>query len=226
MTGTSSIALRAANNTGQTTTLLTVQVNTVTAFSPYFFSPSGQELVFRSQTTTSSGNDIAMLSLNTEAEPVGLLQEAYTERNAELSPDGRWMAYQSNESGSFEIYVRPFPNVNDDRVQVSNAGGEKPLWSRDGRELFYLQSDDSLSWRLMAVSVQTDAPAFAFSNRAALLDWPYLVNFPGRSHDVSLDGQQFLAIKPVISAEQEESSRQIIITQNWIEELKRLVPAE
>jgi len=217
--------LRAANNTGQTTTLLTVQVNTVTAFSPYFFSPSGQELVFRSQTTTSSGNDIAMLSLNTEAEPVGLLQEAYTERNAELSPDGRWMAYQSNESGSFEIYVRPFPNVNDDKVQVSNAGGEKPLWSRDGRELFYLQRDSG-TLRLMAVSVQTDAPAFAFSNRAALLDWPYTADAQGRSHDVSLDGQQFLAIKPVVGTDEEESSRQIIITEHWLEELTRLVPRE
>ena len=224
--GPSSIALRTANNTGQTTTLHTEQLNTATGLSPYFFSPSGQELVFRSIGTTSSGEDIRMLSLNAEVEPVGLLGENYLERNAELSPNGRWMAYQSDESGSYEIYVRPFPNVNDDKLQVSNAGGSHPLWSRDGRELFYLQSDDSLSWRLMAVSVQTDAPAFAFSNRAALLDWPYLVNFPGRSHDVSLDGQQFLAIKPVISAEQEESSRQIIITQNWIEELKRLVPAE
>jgi len=224
--GTSSIALRAANNTGQTTTLHTEQRNTATGLSPYFFSPSGQELVFRSIGTTSSGEDIRMLSLNAEVEPVGLLGENYLERNAELSPNGRWMAYQSDESGSYEIYVRPFPNVNDDKLQVSNAGGSHPLWSRDGRELFYLQSDDSLSWRLMAVSVQTDAPNFVYGSRAALLDWPYLADGQGRPYDVSLDGQQFLAIKPVVSAEQEESSRQIIITLNWIEELKRLVPNE
>ncbi|MEX2130722.1 MAG: protein kinase, partial [Pseudohongiellaceae bacterium] len=219
---TSSITLRAANNTGQTTTLLTSQPD-FDGISPYFFSASGQELVFRNVSTTSSGDDLLMLSLNAEVEPVGLLQEAYTERNAELSPNGRWMAYQSNESGSGEIYVRPFPNVDDDKVQVSNAGGIKPLWSRDGSELFYLQPGSGTP-QLMVVSVQTDGATFAFGSRTALLDWPYYTTAQGREYDVSLDGQQFLAIKAVVSAEQEQSSRQIIVVQNWVEELKRLVP--
>jgi|GEM_PF-658396 len=218
---TNSIALRATNNTGQTTTLLRTQLNTDTGFSPYFFSPSGLELIFRAQTTISSGEDIRMFNVNGEAEPVGLLQEAHVERNAELFPDGRWMAYESNESGSFENYVRPFPNVDDDKVQVSNAGGLKPLWSRDGDELFYLQHDSGTQ-RLMAVSVQNDGSTFVFENRAALLDWPYFADAQGRSYDVSLDGQQFLVVK----ADKEDRLRQFVVVQNWVEELKRLVPRE
>jgi eukaryotic-like serine/threonine-protein kinase len=215
-----SINLRTANNTGQTTTLLTSSETGLN--NPYFFSPSGQELVYRN--IGPSGDDVFMLSLNRDIEPIGLLKESFSERNAELSPNGRWMAYQSDESGSFEIYVRPFPNVDEDKIQVSNAGGIKPLWSRDGSELFYMQPGSGTP-HLMAVTVKTDGTSFAFGSRTALLDLPYVAVDQGRNYDVSLDGQQFLAIKPFVSADPPEgSSRQVIITQNWIEELKRLLP--
>ena len=90
---------------------------------PYFFSRDGTALVFRDQNNPDTGDNIGVIGLEDGAEPVWLLDEPFDERNAELSPDGRWMAYQSNESGRYEIYVRPFPNVDDDRITVSNAGG-------------------------------------------------------------------------------------------------------
>lgn len=216
------ISLRAANNTGQTTALLKRELGTEGNLDAYFFSPSGQELVFRVRDTSPPYDDIRILSVKGEFEPTGLLAENYTERNAELSPNGRWMAYESNESGSSEIYFRPFPNVDDDKVQVSSVGGIKPLWSRDGSELFYLQPGSGAT-QLMAVSVQPDGATFASSNRTALLDWPYRADGQGRTYDVSLDGQQFLAIKPVVSADPEESSNQIVIILNWTEELNRLL---
>ena len=73
-----------------------------------------------------------------------LVQTPFTERNGEVSPDGRWLAYEANDSGSFEIYVRPFPDVASGRRQVSTGGGRQPLWARNGQELFYLASTGTL----------------------------------------------------------------------------------
>jgi eukaryotic-like serine/threonine-protein kinase len=221
------MGLKAANNTGQITSVSDYIATGGGDPSPYFFSPSGEALVFRNGGTAFTNDDIGMITVGSAAEPVWLLREPYIERNAELSPDGRWMAYQSDESGQFEIYVRPFPNVDDDRVQVSNAGGMKPLWSRDGRELFYLEADASAKVRMMALTLEPGAENFAFGTRSAILDWPYINYGHGRDYDVSLDGQRFLAIKSVSNTwHGEATAPQIIIVENWVEELKRLVPVE
>jgi serine/threonine-protein kinase len=107
---------RAANNTGADELLLTDEgLSGNQPPTPYFFSPGGTELVFRDQNSPETEDDIVMLALDGNGELTRLLNGAYDERNAELSPDGRWMAYQSNETGRYEIYVRPFPNVDDDR---------------------------------------------------------------------------------------------------------------
>ncbi len=212
---------KAANNTGRPERLATgVSISGGAAF-PHFFSPSGDELVFRAQASPESGNDIGMITIGGDAEPVWLLHEPYHERNAELSPDGRWMAYQSDQSGRWQIYVRPFPHVDDGLWQVSNAGGLRPLWSRDGRELFFLEPGPPE--RLIAVAIEATETAFSFGSRMPLLDWPYLgASGPGaRTYDVSDDGQQFLAIK---EGGAEETTARIIVVQNWFEELRRLAP--
>ena len=195
--------------------------------SPYFFTPTGTELVFREPNNPETGHNIGMITVDdAAAEPIWLLREPFDERNAELSPNGRWMAYDSNESGQREIYVRPFPNVEDDRVLVSNAGGVEPLWSPDGRELFYIEPAGASGLRmLMAVTLAEGGAGFSVDARRALLDWPYMANVQaaaGRNYDVSLDGQRFLAIKEY--AADEATSPQIILVQNWFEELRRLVP--
>jgi len=189
---------------------------------PYFFSPTGKELVFRE--LRPSGPDIGMISVGGDANPVWILESRFAEMNAELSPDGRWMAYQSNESGNHEIYVRPFPKVNEGFQQVSGAGGIQPVWSRNGRELIYLQPGPP--FRLMAVPVRT-GPTFDSGNPQVLFDWPYLAPGPGgRTYDVSPDGRRFLALKAFAAvAGGDVPPPRIIVVENWIEELKQRVPA-
>src|SRR6266571_8027514 len=85
-----------------------------------------------------TGRDLWVLPLTADRKPQVFVNTAFDDWNGQFSPDGRWVAYQSNQSGRDEIYVRPFPDVNAGRWQVSTGGGAKPLWARNGRELFYL----------------------------------------------------------------------------------------
>ena len=106
-----------------------------------------------------------------------LLAAPFDELNAEVSPNGQWLAYESNESGRNEIYVRPFPNVDADRQQVSTNGGTQPLWARNGQELFY----ESMG-TLMRVPVKTGS-TFERGTPEKVFDAPYLVRPPGRGWD-------------------------------------------
>ena len=133
-----------------------------------------------------------------------------------LSPDGRFLAYTGNESGRSEIYVRPFPNVGDGRELISPAGGEEPLWSPDGTELFYW---DIATRSMMAVPVTLE-PGFRAGAATRLFGGNYLFPQAGRHYDVTSDGQRFLMVKPEAGG----NEAQIILVQNWFEELKRLVP--
>jgi len=217
---TGNVYWKAANNTGSPERLGgNVRQAESAGAEPYFFSPSGKELVFRDRSNAQTGDNIGIVALTDGAAPTWLLNQPFIERNAELSPNGRWMAYQSNESGRHEIYVRPFPKVDADRVSVSNAGGAYPLWSRDGRELFYVEPGSPVP-RLMSVAVRADEPAFSIGARTPLLAWPYFSGL-GRNYDVSKDGR-FLALK---AAEADTAApARIVIVEHWFEELKRLVP--
>jgi len=210
------IRWKAANNTGQVEVLV-ADPSITTDLHPYFISPSG-ELVFHSVNPETQG-DISMIVIGQDTEPVPLLNSIYNERNAVLSPDGRWIAYQSDETGQYEIYVRPFPNVNDNVWQASNNGGRMPLWSRDGKELFYLTRGPQ---RLFSVSVDPTEADFRILTRSHVIDWPYAGTFvrPGRPYDVSFDGEQFLAL----TWGSGEQTARIIIVENWFTELDRLMP--
>jgi serine/threonine-protein kinase len=148
------------------------------------------------------------------------LATQFNEYRPALSPDERWLAYESNESGQFEIHVRPFPDVGTGKWQVSSGGGGEPKWSRDGRMLFYLGPTS-----LMEAAVG-DGAAFTRVTPKAVLDRePYLYNpVPPRSYEVSPDGQRFLFLKR--SAAVEAEPPQIIVVTNWVEELKRRVPTQ
>ena len=138
-----------------------------------------------------------MLSLAGPSQIEPLLQTPFDERDAELSPDGRWMAYDSNESGQLQVYVRPFPNVADAQYQVSTDGGRSPTWSPKGGELFYVSGT-----RMMRVAVDAKGGSFKAGNPTRLFDAPSLVldgRFSAagttRTYDIAPDGQRFLAIK-------------------------------
>jgi serine/threonine-protein kinase len=214
--GPSNLYWQAADNTGMVERLTEspdVQV-------PAAISPDGARLVFDQQTASA---DLLMLTLDKDrrAEPL-VGSPMYAERNGEISPDGRWLAYQSNESEQYEIYVRPYPEVNSGKWQVSTMGGTRPLWARSGQELFYVAPDGGL----MRVAVErgpawrTGTPAKLFENTYA---WVVSNNLFGRSYDISADGRRFLAIKSA-AAEQTGAPSNLNGVQNWFEELKRLAP--
>src|SRR3981189_2097401 len=143
-----------------------------------------------------------------------LLQAKWTVRNAQFSPDGRWMAYASNETGSMEIYVSPFPSGNG-KWQVSTAGGQEPRWRQDGKELFYLSAEG----KMMAVAVTTGA-SFEGGSPVALFQTHRrqpVSSLDVFSYDVSGDGQRFLIATKV----DEANAAPLSILLNWASEMEK-----
>ncbi|MGH9753539.1 MAG: protein kinase domain-containing protein, partial [Blastocatellia bacterium] len=175
------------------------------------WSSDGKFIVYRKMGDKTSF-DLWLLPLIGDRQPKLYLATQFDERLAKVSPDGRWLAYRSNESGSNEIYVQSFPEPGR-KVLVSKGGGSLPRWRRDGRELYYVATDD----KLMAVPVETSAN-FAPRAPVALFD---LGSYGLRSirylYDVSADGQKFLVIRP----KEDSSSRALTVAQNWTELLKK-----
>jgi len=146
--------------------------------------------------------------------------EAYTA----ISPDGRWIAYTSDETGQLEVYVCPFPNVNDGKWLISTNGGEEPLWGPNGQEIIYRRAADNA---VVAASVETE-PNFVVERPRVLFTGDYLGLNRGLGHptyDISPDGQRFLMVKDARDEiEPEFRSTQLVVVDNWFEELNRLAP--
>jgi serine/threonine-protein kinase len=210
---------RAANGTGQAERLTTSQGQQ----QPEFFS-SEETLVFRDANRGQAfGWDLRTLSLGGEPASQSLLETDYMEGFSALSPDGRWIAYVSNETGETEVYVRPFPDVDDGKWQISTNGGGEPLWGPDGRELFYLIGNNPGEDEVYVVSVTAD-PVFSPGAPELLFRGEY--GFGGSPNwDISSDGQRFLMMKVEEQAEQESGETALIVVNNWFEELNRLAPA-
>jgi dipeptidyl aminopeptidase/acylaminoacyl peptidase len=155
-----------------------------------------------------------------------VLEEKYNECQPQISPNGRWMVYVSDESGQNEIYVRPFPDLNKGKWQISEGGGHSPLWSPDGRELFYRNNEF-----VMVASVETESN-FRFDSRKNLFRGEYVSeNYGGlilQSWDIQPDGKRFLMMKELSGdATSYEASRQKFnVVVNWFEELKQRVPVD
>ena len=149
-------------------------------------------------------------------EPHAFLRTQFIERTPKLSPDGRFVAYSSNESGQFEVYVRPFPEGGG-RSTVSSNGGQQPRWSDDGKELFYVEGET-----MLAVSITT-SPEFSVGPVTRLFEHPSLTRSFYPQYDVSADGQRFLLAAPV---EVEGAEPSIRVVQNWFEEFRDRQPVE
>ncbi|MHC4191817.1 MAG: TolB family protein [Planctomycetota bacterium] len=159
-------------------------------------------------------NNIVVLPMDGEGDPWPFISKAHFQRRPAFSPDGRWVAYDSTETGPEEVYVRPFPGPGS-ITKISIEGGYEPLWSRDGKELFYRCGD-----KVMAVTVETE-PEFKAGTPRELFKGQFwgTTSHPGLCYDITPDGR-FIMIQ-----EDEESPRtRINIVLNWFEELKHLVP--
>jgi eukaryotic-like serine/threonine-protein kinase len=189
---------------------------------PHSWSPDGQLLAFAELNPT-TGVDIWVLRMGDPSPGSGLARKAqpflrtpFSESAPRFSPDGRWLAYISDESGRYEIYVQPYPGPGG-KWQISTEGGTEPMWNPNGRELFYRSGD-----KMMVVELTTQ-PGFAAGTPRMLFEGPYVPTpTTPPNYDISPDGQRFLMLKPSESAE--SALTQIIVVQNWFEELKRRVP--
>jgi len=185
-------------------------------FPQAFVPPGGAALIGTAENLgEDTSDDIAVVNLNEDETVTPLLATSSDEHLVHLSPDGSWLAYTSDESGRNEIYVRPFPNVEDGRWQISLDGGEQPLWSRNSQELFYRNGD-----AMMAVEIQTDA-GFVAGRPEVLFTGQYLLMLDRGGRDYDYDGERFLMVKQV---EDTTAASEIIVVQNWFDELNRLLP--
>ena len=184
---------------------------------PYGVTSDGSQLLLRED--REGGSDLRLLSLDTEGESTALLVTDFREGNGEFSPDDRWLAYQSDDLGQHEIYVRPFPNVDDGRVQISTGRGAHPLWRPDGRELLFRAPGG----QLMGATVVPDASFSASRPQIVLQRRYYQERSGGRMYDISPDGQRFLMIKEG-GADTELAPTEFHVVLNWFTELERLVP--
>ena len=193
---------------------------------PTAFSRGGTHLVFTEE--PQSGSIIRMLSLEGKRTVDLHAQPMANQRNGDISPDGRWLAYQSDESGDNEIYVRPFPDVQAGRWQVSRAGGTRPLWARNTPELFYLAAPEEpavssagADIAMMTAPIES-GPVVRTGNPMRLFSGSYFAGVSGRTYDATPDGQRFLMIKN--EATGPAATNRIIVVENWFEELKRRAP--
>jgi serine/threonine-protein kinase len=210
--GPQNLYVQAADGTGSATRLTesdNQQVPTSTA--------RDGSVVFY-ETTPTRGRDLWRLILGPPPRAEPLLETPFEERGGIVSPDGRWLAYESDSSGRFEIYVRPFPDVGNVESKISPSGGVQPLWAGNGREIFYVAPDGAL----MTVPVEPRGTTWSAGTATKLVEGRYYTGageYFLPQYDVSPDGQRFLMIK------EGGAAPSLIVVQNWDQELKRLVPA-
>ena len=175
------------------------------------WSPDGKWVLYGTNVRAPDSGDIRAIRLGVDRSPIEIVATRFRETDPAFSPDGRLLAYASNESGRNEIYVVPFPNIHDGKWAISSNGGSDPVWSHRGNELFYGDS----AGNLVAVEVAT-TPAISIGRVTPLfstagfqfLDWI-------KNYAVSADDRRFLMIRRA-----SEGVEQLIVVENWFDELR------
>jgi serine/threonine-protein kinase len=169
--------------------------------------PDGSAIVYRVD-TPNDNRDIKRIALTGQPAGTLLLGGINDDKEPRISPDSRWLAYVSNESGREEVYVRAVSGAGG-RVPVSTGGGGEPLWSHDGRRIFY-----RVGASLMAATIAT-TPVLQVTDRATLFTGPFVSDVYHPNYDVARDGQTFVMVRPV------ETDRQVVLVVNWLQELRQ-----
>jgi serine/threonine-protein kinase len=184
--------------------------------SPISITPDGKTLLLHWQDETRQ-LDLRLLTLEPSPQVTPLLVDpSFHERDGRISPDGRWLAYATTESGASEIAVRPFPAVKEGKWVISSGGGQQPIWSRDGKELFYRTEDGTV----MAVPIRPSSASFSYGLPVRLFS-PRLTLHAvdmAPTYDVSPDGRRFMFMRAP-----ELDIRSLTIVQNWDVQVKAAV---
>jgi serine/threonine protein kinase/Tol biopolymer transport system component len=205
------IVRRAADGTGAAAVILGVPGGY-----PETLSPDGRYLVYHSAGQLPKARLLPLAGGAPAAPLVPAAGPAVQVYNAEISPNGRWIAYQSDESGRFEVFVHPFPALTSAQWQVSVDGGAHPAWARDGRELFYIDS----AGVLVSVTIR-EAPGFGWDPAVPLFAAGSYSVETARNYDVDADGRRFLFIRNVSTAARPTLS----VVVNWVTEARQKMQA-
>ncbi len=187
---------------------------------PWSFAPDGKQLAYFERTqiwTVALQDQRGQLKAGT---PGPFLKSTFNDQAPSISPDGSWLAYQSNESGKNEVYVRAFPpsaTSSGGKWQVSNNGGVLPHWSRSGHELVYQSAD-----QLMTVSYTGNGTTFIADKPRVWI--ASLSGAPGNGWDLAPDGKRVVALIPESTAKAPPPEHEIVMLQNFADELRRRVP--
>ncbi len=188
---------------------------------PMGWSPDGKSIVYTVY-GANSGVDQWLLTLVGDRKPVALWQSPFRKTHSQISPDGKWIVYSSNETGRIEIYVRPFPS-GEGQWQISTNGGFFPRWRSDGKELFYMGAT-SLG-KMISVKVNPAGPTFEYGDPVELFDSGYVelghVGLNYHTYAVSPDGRRFLIPRPESTSDEETASAPITVVLNWTAGLKK-----
>ena len=178
-----------------------------------FESPDGKWLVLRSADAACC--HILAMRPGVDTTPKPLLATSFRERSPSLSPDGKWLAYASDETGRFEIFVRPFPDAQSAKWQVSTDGGSSPHWSAQGNELFYLDAAND-----MQAAHVTTRPAFGIVSKERLFSASgYFVSPWAQAYDVTPDGQRFLMLR--VGSATGTAPVSLVLVENFLTELRQ-----
>ena len=186
---------------------------------PQAITPDGRYLVFRSP--GQGVTHLFILPLDHSSGPKPLFPGSkFSEANADLSPDGKWIAYDSDESGTLEVYIRPFPDVDTGKWQISSGGGRKPVWSRSGQEVYFENPPTTGNPQLMTVAVQPGRP-FTYRTQQPLFALrKYSFGPGGRTYDVARDGR-FLEQRLETAEVSQTQALHVIV--NWFDDVRARV---
>jgi serine/threonine-protein kinase len=192
---------------------------------PYSFTPDDKRLAFH-EVRPGTGYDLWTVPVQSDGaglragKPEVFLQTQFNERNPSFSPDGRWLAYASDEAGTYQVYVRAFPDKGG-KWQISNNGGQDPVFSRNGRELFFETPDNGTmvaAYTGKSDSFVADKPRVWSEKRIADS------GRNGANYDVAPDGKHIVALMPVDTPEAQQAQNHVVFLLNFFDELRRRLP--